>query len=175
MFITTSVMSFMCQHLNLHHPADLLSPSGTMTDLKSKHTHTGSKSIVNSASDWVWNHGELFFCKTWFTIAPWCQRLKKTAFSVFFGPGPVFLVLGNVWTGLGLSLFFWAKKPDWTGLSSTRCILLCCFIERQRECDGLRSTAHHLLTTFLWTWCSNYMDSGRASWQAIKDHIKSTA
>ena len=44
------------------------------------------------------------------------QRPKKTAVSVFFGPGPVFLVLGNVWTGLGLGLIFLGQKTglDWT-------------------------------------------------------------
>ena len=44
------------------------------------------------------------------------QRPKKTAVLVFFGPGPVCLVLGNVWTGLGLSLFFLGQKTglDWT-------------------------------------------------------------
>ena len=44
------------------------------------------------------------------------KRPKKTAVSVFFGPGPVFLVLGNVWTGLGLGLIFWGQKTglDWT-------------------------------------------------------------
>ena len=59
------------------------------------------------------NRSEL--AKTQFRPRP-VQRLKKT----FFSPGLVFLVLRNVWTGLGLSLFFWAKKPDWTGLSSTK-------------------------------------------------------
>ena len=44
------------------------------------------------------------------------QRPKKTAVSVFFGPGPVFLVLGNVWTGLSLSFIFLGQK---TGLDRT--------------------------------------------------------
>ena len=43
--------------------------------------------------------------KTWFRPRL-VQRPKKTTVSVFFGPGPVFSVLGNVWTGLGLSLIF---------------------------------------------------------------------
>ena len=53
--------------------------------------------------------------KTQFRPRP-VQRPKKTAVSVFFGPGPVFLVLGNVWTGLGLGLIFLGQKTglDWT-------------------------------------------------------------
>ena len=53
--------------------------------------------------------------KTRFRPRP-VQRLKKTAVSVFYGPGPVFLVLGNVWTGLGLGLIFLGQK---TGLDRT--------------------------------------------------------
>ena len=63
------------------------------------------------------NRSEL--AKTQFRLRP-VQRPKKTAVLAFFHPGPVFLILGNVWTSLGLSPFCWAKKLDWTRLSSTQ-------------------------------------------------------
>ena len=47
--------------------------------------------------------------KTRFRPRP-VKRPKKTTNLVFFGPSPVFLVLGNVWTGLSLSLFFLGQK-----------------------------------------------------------------
>ena len=51
---------------------------------------------------------------------PGHPKTEKTTVSVFFGPGLVFFQFQKMSGLVSVSvLFFWAKRPDWTKLSST--------------------------------------------------------